>query len=143
MDTLALEIDCQSGSIISASGAEKLDFEKRSFDSLQNQPLDAAFYLHSAIYKAHPDIRSICHTHSKYVSILTSLKTGIEIKPVHQNSCRFLKNVKVDGKYGGIATSQSAEGARVAQLLETGDEVMLLANHGAITVGRNVAVAFD
>ena len=110
--TLDLEIDIHSGNIITASGSQKLDFKTRTFELLQNQPLDAAYYLHSEIYKSHPHLDAVCHTHSKYVSILSSLEK-MEILLVHQNSCRFLKNVKIDEKYNGISTSQSDEGKRI------------------------------
>ena len=78
-----------------------------------------------------------------------------QIKQVHQNSCRFYGNISYDSKYDGIATSQSDEGKRVAELGEfilsfiellftVGDsEVMLQAHHGTIVCTDNLAVAFD
>ena len=37
---------------------------------------------------------------------------------VHQNSCRFYANIAYDREYGGIATSQSDEGARIAKMIQ-------------------------
>ena len=64
-----------------------------------------------------PHERAIVHTHSQYVSALTAMK-DFQIKQVHQNSCRFYGNMSYDSKYDGIATSQSDEGKRVAELGE-------------------------
>jgi len=68
-------------------------------DLLMSQPLDAAYYLHLQIYSLNPHIRAIVHTHSQFVSLLTSLDQ-FKIKPVHQNSCRFLRNTAYDTEYG-------------------------------------------
>ena len=81
------------------------------------QPLDAAYYLHSQIYLHNPDIKAIAHTHSSSVSALTSIK-DFKLEMVHQNSCRFYSNLAYDREYGGIATSQSEEGARIAGLIK-------------------------
>ena len=77
------------------------------------QPLDAAYYLHSQIYNRNSEIKAICHTHSNNVSALTSIK-DFKLEMVHQNSCRFYSNLAYDREYGGIAESQSDEGARIA-----------------------------
>ena len=81
------------------------------------QPLDSAYYLHSQIYLHNPNIKSIAHTHSKSVSALTSIK-DFKLEMVHQNSCRFYGNLSYDREYGGIATSQSDEGFRIAQMIK-------------------------
>ena len=81
------------------------------------QPLDAAYYLHSEIYRANPDIKAISHTHSNSVSALTSIK-DFKLEMIHQNSCRFYANIAYDREYGGIATSQSEEGERIANIIK-------------------------
>lgn len=48
----------------------------------------------------------------------------------------------MDTAYNGIATSLSEEGIRTANMLDD-NEVLILANHGSITVGKTLAVAFD
>lgn len=104
-------------------------------------PLDAAYYLHKAIYAKNDRIRAIIHTHSPAVSVLTAM-ASFQLKYVHQNSCRFIDNLTYDATYDGIATSQSDEAERVAGLI--GDsEVMLQAHHGAIIATTSLAVAFD
>jgi len=136
-----LEIDPIEKTIVTEKGDVKLDFITRTSQLLMEQPLDAAFYLHSEIYAKYSHIKAIVHTHSQFVSTLTAMK-DFRIKQVHQNSCRFYANISYDPKYDGIATSQSDEGKRVAELV--GDsEVMLQAHHGTIVYTDNLAVAFD
>ena len=95
-----IEVDYNNKTYYSSNGNEiELDFEKRTMELLMNLPLDAAYYLHSEIYKTCSNLRAIVHTHSRFVSSLTSLD-NFQIKPVHQNSCRFIKNIGYDRTYG-------------------------------------------
>ena len=107
----------ENSSIVTSKGLVQLDFKSRTIELLMLQPLDAAYYLHSQIYLHNPDIKAISHTHSKSVSALTSIK-DFKLDMVHQNSCRFYANLAYDREYGGIATSQSEEGARIAKIIK-------------------------
>jgi ribulose-5-phosphate 4-epimerase/fuculose-1-phosphate aldolase len=121
-----------------------LDFISRERSLLLNQPLDAAYYLHSQVYKDHENINAIVHTHSIKSAALSCLRNN-SIQPVHQNSCRFLLNTLYEKTYDGIATSQSDEAQRISNLLfqAANREVLVLANHGILTFGKTLAVAFD
>ena len=146
----------ENSSIVTSKGLVQLDFKSRTIELLMLQPLDAAYYLHSQIYLHNPDIKAICHTHSNSVSALTSIK-DFKLEMVHQNSCRFYANLAYDREYGGIATSQSEEGARIAKIIKGNEgssqtqpnyelhiiSVLLLANHGVIVASTHLAVAFD
>lgn len=63
------------------------------------------------------------------------------IKLYHQSSSRFYGTVAYDAAYQGIL-SATEEGRRLGELL--GDyEVMMMQNHGSLTIGNTVAMAFD
>ena len=65
------------------------------------------------------------------------------IQMVHQNSTRFLKNVKYDHDYPLMANENSnQEGERLGRVLGE-SEVLLMGHHGMATVGKSVAIAFD
>lgn len=99
-----------------------------------------AVCIHRGVYKARPDVRSVMHTHMPYTTALACLKDPT-LEMVHQNSCRFLDRVAYDKNYGGLVQA-SEEGRRIGQVLGQKD-VMLMGNHGAMTVGRSIAIAFD
>eukprot|EP00058_Branchiostoma_floridae_P026942 XP_002612433.1 hypothetical protein BRAFLDRAFT_75452 [Branchiostoma floridae] len=63
------------------------------------------------------------------------------LRMIHQDSMRFYDNVAYDTEYDGFATT-GEEGPRIASKL--GDKIaLILGNHGVLTVGQTVAVAFD
>merc|ERR1711860_48703 len=62
---------------------------------------------------------------------------------ISQNACRFRSNVAYDNGYEGIANQgENSEGDRLGKVL--GDKnVLLMGNHGLLTVGRNIGRAYD
>jgi ribulose-5-phosphate 4-epimerase/fuculose-1-phosphate aldolase len=75
-----------------------------------------------------------------YATALTSIEHG-RLEPINQNALRFTDQIAYDDDYGGLALDDG-EGDRIAAAL--GDRrILLMANHGVITVGPSVAAAFD
>lgn len=100
----------------------------------------SAYHIHSRIHIWAPHAAVVLHTHQPYATALTMVEGG-RIEPCIQSAMRFYGRIAYDDSYNGVALD-NAEGDRMAALL--GDkEVMLLANHGVIVTGAEVASAFD
>lgn len=100
-----------------------------------------AWYLHTHVHHGVPRAKVILHTHMPYATTLACLE-GYEFQMLDQNACRFFRGVAADRDYGGMVMDDS-EGERVARLLGTDKNVVLLGNHGVIVVGETVAEAWD
>ena len=93
--------------------------------------------VHSAIYKDRPEVNGVVHTHSTYA--LTVATARKEIPPICDDQVQILGgSVRLAG-YTMPGTKEMA--AEVVKALKERAGA-LIANHGAITVGRTVAEAF-
>ncbi|CAH1270206.1 ADD1 [Branchiostoma lanceolatum] len=100
----------------------------------------SAAEIHMAVYDAREDVKSVMHTHSPYATALGTLK-DCTFRMIQQESVRFYNNIAYDTEYDGFATS-GEEGPRLASKL--GDKTaLMMCNHGVLTVGQTVALAFD
>jgi ribulose-5-phosphate 4-epimerase/fuculose-1-phosphate aldolase len=100
----------------------------------------SALFIHGRMHLARPQNRCILHTHMPYATALTSIEDG-RLEPINQNALRFTGQIAYDDDYGGLALDDS-EGDRIAAAL--GDRrILLMANHGVVTVGPSAAAAFD
>jgi ribulose-5-phosphate 4-epimerase/fuculose-1-phosphate aldolase len=100
-----------------------------------------AWYLHAHVHRHVPRARAIVHTHMPYATALACLD-GYEFQMLDQNACRFFGRVAYDRDYGGMFMDDG-EGDRVARLLGDQHTVVMLGNHGVMTVGESVADAWD
>ncbi|KAG8458820.1 hypothetical protein KFE25_005247 [Diacronema lutheri] len=100
-----------------------------------------AFEIHRAIHQADP-VRYACvlHTHMPRASALCCLEP-MALRMVHQNSCRFFRDVAYDAEFRGLVLD-AAEGARIASALG-GKSVLFHRAHGVIVCGPTIAAAFD
>lgn len=80
-------------------------------------------------------------TYLHFVLSLAGLLKDPSLLMCHQISTRFHNRVAYDPGYQGMAYEVD-EGRRLASLLGSKD-VMMMCNHGTITTGRSVAMAFD
>lgn len=125
-----------------ASDLLLLDASKSDFGLTHDQHVDpTAINLHGQIHRLVPDAKCILHTHMPYATVLACLK-DFEFLMLDQNACRFYDRIAYDRDYAGMAL-ESNEGARVANLLSKSRNILFLANHGVIVVGKSVAAAFD
>lgn len=97
----------------------------------------AAHHIHHPIHMARPDIASACHTHTGYGTPLAARCEPLRM--MSQEACAFHGNNSV---YEGddLDVRDTDGGKRIAAAL--GDNTLvLLANHGMLTVGESVASA--
>ena len=107
------------------------DFDLREAAQGQVSP---SLAFHIALYRARPDIGAIVHTHPDQV-IAFSAANG-QFTPVFQSALMLHDQVVHYKDYDGIVESESL-GEKFARHL--GDrQILLLKNHGLISVGRSV-----
>jgi len=95
------------------------------------------FVIHSAIHAARPDVGCVLHTHTPAGMAISALECGL--LPLNQTAMRFASAVAYHD-FEGVAVDVD-ERERLAR--DLGDkDVMILRNHGLLSVGRTVAEAF-
>ena len=98
-----------------------------------------AWAIHGALHRQLPQARCIMHLHSKYALALSCLQDPT-LPPIDQNSMRFYNRVTIDDGFDGMGLGAEAE--RLAGAVGNG-AVLLMAQHGVLTLGQSVAQAFD
>ncbi|MBI2188805.1 MAG: class II aldolase/adducin family protein [Acidobacteria bacterium] len=100
-------------------------------------------FIHAAIYKARPDVRSVVHAHTP--SVLTFAVSTIPLRPIYHMAAFLVPGVpmyeirKVAG-HQGMLVNDMRTGTALAQTL--GDKpVALMRGHGFVAVGPNVPEA--
>jgi ribulose-5-phosphate 4-epimerase/fuculose-1-phosphate aldolase len=98
-----------------------------------------AFFIHSRVHLKAPQAACVMHTHMPHATALT-LREGGRLEMCEQNALLFYGRLAYDDEYGGLALD-SSEGDRIAARLGNSSALML-ASHGVVVTGRNVAEAF-
>jgi L-fuculose-phosphate aldolase len=93
--------------------------------------------MHLALYGETP-AAAIVHTHSTYGAVVATTMT--ELPPIHYNTLLLGGVVKV-AEYATYGTPELAENVRAA--MEGGKRAALMANHGGVTIGRDLDEAFE
>lgn len=94
--------------------------------------------LHVGIYKARKKICAVVHTHAVFGSIIAV--TGKDIPPILDDQVIYLGG---EIKVASYALPGSPELARNAFAALEPRNAVVLANHGTLTVGRNLREAFN
>ena len=96
-----------------------------------------AIHIHTEIHRHRPDARVVIHNHPYYVSLIAALGTLPEL--VHQTGALFLDDMYLVEKYDGeIDTPWRA--AELATQIGSAN-LVILANHGVIATGKDLAAA--
>ncbi|MEZ5164979.1 MAG: class II aldolase/adducin family protein [Acidimicrobiales bacterium] len=94
----------------------------------------AAFFIHSHIHAARPDVVAAAHAHSIHGKAWSTLRRPLDA--LTQDACAFHGDHAVYDDYAGVVLDDE-EGKRIAHVL-AGHKAAILANHGLLTVGRSV-----
>ncbi|MFI9389073.1 class II aldolase/adducin family protein [Kutzneria sp. NPDC052558] len=97
----------------------------------------AAFWIHSSIHRARPDVVAVAHAHTIHGRAFSALSKPLA--PIVQESCAFHDDHVVFDEYKGLVLEKS-EGERIAERLG-GRRAAILRHHGLLTVGHSVAEA--
>lgn len=123
---------------ITASSLVKIDLEGRILDDSPHDVNPAGFTIHSAVHAARADAACVLHTHTVAGVAVSSLAGGLQ--PCNQWALQFHQRVAYHD-YEGLALDHAERERLVADLGPT-RQVMILRNHGLLTLGRSVAEAF-
>jgi ribulose-5-phosphate 4-epimerase/fuculose-1-phosphate aldolase len=98
----------------------------------------AGFVIHSAIHLAQSNIVCVMHSHTRANNAIAMQAAGL--RPLSQKACVMLDFVGYHD-YEGAALDED-ERERLVRDLGPEGRVLILRNHGALTVGRTVGEAF-
>lgn len=120
-----------------------LDASKVGVHRLDGSPVEADLKptselpLHLAVYAAYPEVRAIVHTHSTAATAVSTLVD--EVPAIHYYLALFGGTIRVSpyASYGSDALARNAVTALA------GRSGCLLANHGAVTTGPDLATAHE
>ncbi|WP_435636082.1 class II aldolase/adducin family protein [Pseudomonas solani] len=122
---------------IRASDLVKIDLQGKAVEPTRYKVNPAGFVIHSAIHAAREDAQCVLHTHTRAGCAVAAQPAGL--LPVNQISMEFYGRVAYHD-YEGVALNLDEQKRLVADL---GDKpVMILRNHGLLTVGETPAQAF-
>ena len=122
---------------ITASNLVKIGLDGRAVEDSPHLVNPAGFVIHSALHAARADAQCVLHTHTRAGCAVAALACGL--LPVNQISMEFYGRVAYHD-YEGIALDLAEQKRLVADM---GDKpVLMLRNHGLLTVGSSVAQAF-
>jgi ribulose-5-phosphate 4-epimerase/fuculose-1-phosphate aldolase len=122
---------------ITASNLVKIGLDGRAVEPTSQIVNPAGFVIHSAIHGAREDAHCVLHTHTKAGCAVAAQKGGL--LPLNQMSMEFYGNTAYHD-YEGIALDMGEQERLVRDL---GDKpVMILRNHGLLTVGDTAQQAF-
>src|SRR5688572_9640888 len=122
---------------ITAANLVKIDLEGRIVDPGPYEINPAGFVIHSAIHAAREDAVCVLHTHSPAATAVACLPEGFV--PMTQGGFQFHERIAYHD-YEGFALDEAEKKRLVADL--GGRNVMLLRNHGVVTIGSSIAEAF-
>jgi ribulose-5-phosphate 4-epimerase/fuculose-1-phosphate aldolase len=123
---------------VTASNLVTVDIDGNIVDDPLNLGINpAGFTIHSAVHAARHDAACVLHTHTVAGVAVSCQEHGL--LPLNQWSLQFTDRLAYHD-YEGIALDLDERSRLVADL---GDKyVMVLRNHGMLTLGRSVAEAF-
>lgn len=123
---------------ITASSLVKIDLEGNVITDTPFRVNRAGFIIHSAIHAAREDAACVIHTHSRASVAIACLKDGL--RPLSQGALQFYNRVSYHD-YEGFNLVEE-ERARLVRSLGA-NSVLILRNHGVLTLGATVGKAFQ
>lgn len=98
-----------------------------------------ALDIHGALHRRLPRARVVMHLHSRYATVLSTLKDPT-LPPIDQTSMRFFNRVAVDAGFDGMGVGDEAE--RLATCLGN-HNILMMGQHGVLVIGETVGDCFD
>lgn len=122
---------------VTASSLMRVDMDGHVLESTGYVLNPAAYTIHSAIFAARPDLRSVMHLHTPDGAAVSALDEGL--LPLNQNAMIIAADVAYHD-FEGIADNLD-ERERLSRDLG-GHNLMILRNHGTLAAGGSIATAF-
>src|SRR5260370_1976634 len=122
---------------VTASSLVKVDLDGQKVMDSPYFINPAGFTIHSAVHAAREDALCVMHLHTDYGIAVSAQKHGL--LPISQQAMFALSSLAYH-EYEGLALDEEEKPRLVADL---GDKkIMILRNHGLLTLGRTAAEAF-
>ncbi|RFA31498.1 class II aldolase [Alkalilimnicola ehrlichii] len=123
---------------ITASSLVKVDQDSQVVDAGETKRVNpAGFTIHSAVHMAREDAGAVIHLHYAPAVAVSAQKEGL--LPISQTAMLVHKHVAYH-EYEGVALNLDE---RERLIRDLGDKsIMLLRNHGTLTLGRTIPEAF-
>ncbi len=123
---------------VSASNLVKVDVHGQLAEDVGFDINPAAFVVHGAIHTARPEVACVLHTHTS-AGVGVAAQAG-GLLPISQHAFKLLDRLAYHD-FEGIALDTEEQQRLVADI---GDkDVLILRNHGLLTMGRSVREAFE
>lgn len=122
---------------VTASCFVKIDLDGNKVEPSPYEVNQAGFVIHSAIHSAREDAVCVLHTHSEAATAISALDVGL--LPVSQFAMRYQGHMGFHD-YEGVALDTDERGRLIADIGP--HKVLVLRNHGVLTVGRTIPEAF-
>ena len=123
---------------ITASNLVKVDVDGRLVEDVALDVNPAAFVIHGAIHQARPDVGCILHTHTAAGVGVAAQKHGL--LPISQHAFKVYDRIAYHD-FEGIALDVEEQHRLVADI--GNKDVLILRNHGLLTMGKGVREAFE
>ena len=131
--------------VIKASGVRMLNARPKDFSVItidgkhvEGPEPSSEYRMHIEIYKARDDVRAVVHTHPPYTLALSM--AGRSLRPITLEARMYYDHVCEVG----VVKPGSEELAReVANRVKKGCKVILLREHGLVSVGSSIKEAVD
>lgn len=98
----------------------------------------AEVVIHTAIYRARDDVKSVCHNHSPFAVAVAG--AGLDMRPVHHCGAVQTTPITVFEDYhdeGGVLVMDEAEGDDIAEALGD-DRAVILRGHGPVVAAEGL-----
>ncbi|MEM7252402.1 MAG: class II aldolase/adducin family protein [Pseudomonadota bacterium] len=122
---------------ITASSLIKVDLDGNALSESDYAVNPAGFTIHSAVHMSNPELICVMHTHTTAGTSVATQKGGL--LPINQHALQVLYTTAYHD-YEGPATDHD-ERARIVRDLAD-NRILILRNHGLLTVGRTIGEAF-
>ena len=121
-------------STLSSEDIVTVDSSGALLEGAAKPPLE--FHIHSAIYRARPEVHAVVHAHPRWSTLLTI--AGAPFKTVYAQGALI---GEVEVMESPLSINTKSMGERVASTLG-GNRVVLLRSHGAVIVGGDIVECF-
>ncbi|MCI8594358.1 MAG: class II aldolase/adducin family protein [Oscillospiraceae bacterium] len=115
------------------------DLEGRLLEENSNYRPSSETKMHLCIYKARPDVGGVCHSHSPAATAFACARKPIDDPILGESIMQMGRCVPVS-EYARTGTA--ALPAAIEPLVKEGHSAILLANHGAVTLEKDLKAAY-
>lgn len=122
---------------VTATSLVKIDLDGNKVDETPQEVDPAGCAIHTAVHCARSDAGCVVHTHSDAATAVSALEEGL--LPLSQSALHFYNRMGVH-PYDGVVHDPEEQRRLVKNL--GGHRVLLMRNHGLLTVGQSVPEAF-